>query len=172
MFSCWWCTSRIKNITVSFIPSTYFVFISLDVFLVSFIKLLITSNAFLCCINPIHSWWFYCICVLIKVVWGMDKVPHLPLLLTCSQSMAFMWYWKNQRCGGGVESSNTFMMWCTCPSIMEKQLMTSKSVGGLLWEKVFTNIGLVMHGQITFGFITINLVSDNIYHGLIFKIIL
>jgi len=31
---------------------------------------------------------------------------------------------------------------------------------------------LVMHGQITFGFITINLVSDNIYHGLIFKMIL
>ncbi len=27
-----------------------------------------------------------------------------------------------------------------------------------------------MHGQITSGFITINLVSDNIYHGLVFKI--
>jgi hypothetical protein len=29
-----------------------------------------------------------------------------------------------------------------------------------------------MHGQIISGFITISLVSDNIYHGLIFKIIL
>jgi hypothetical protein len=53
-----------------------------------------------------------------------------------------------------------------------KQLMTSKSVGRLLWEKTFTNIGLVMRGQITFRFITINLVSDNIYHGLMFKIVL
>jgi hypothetical protein len=35
----------------------------------------------------------------------------------------------------------------------------------LLWEKGFTN----MHGQITFGLITINLVSDNVYHGLVFK---
>jgi hypothetical protein len=31
---------------------------------------------------------------------------------------------------------------------------------------------LVMRGQTIFGFITINLVSDNIYHGLAFKIIL
>jgi hypothetical protein len=29
-----------------------------------------------------------------------------------------------------------------------------------------------MHGQTISGFITINLVSDNIYHGLAFKIIL
>ncbi len=71
-----------------------------------------------------------------------------------------------------VESSKTFMMWCTCPSIMEKQLMTSKSVGGLLWEKAFINISLLMHGQIISGLITINLVNDNIYHGLVFKILL
>ncbi len=50
--------------------------------------------------------------------------------------------------------------------------MTSKSMGGLLSEKAFTNIGLVMGGQITFGLITINLVSDNIYYGLVFKILL
>jgi len=55
---------------------------------------------------------------------------------------------------------------------MEKQLMTSKSVGGLLREKAFINIGLVMLGQTISGFITINLVSDNIYHGLTFKNIL
>jgi hypothetical protein len=41
----------------------------------------------------------------------------------------------------------------------------------LMWEKVFINIGLVMHGQIISGLITINLVSDNIYHGLVFKIV-
>jgi len=47
-----------------------------------------------------------------------------------------------------------------------------KSVGGLLWEKTFINIGLVMCGQIISRLITISLVSDNIYHGLIFKIVL
>jgi hypothetical protein len=41
-------------------------------------------------------------------------------------------------------------------------LMTSKNMGGLMWKKTFTNIGLVMHGQITFKLITINLVSDNL----------
>jgi len=46
---------------------------------------------------------------------------------------------------------------------------TSKNMGGLLWEKTFTNIGLVMRGQIASGLITINLVSDNIYHGLVFN---
>jgi hypothetical protein len=50
--------------------------------------------------------------------------------------------------------------------------MTSKSMGGLLWEKAFININLVMHGQTISRLITINLVSDNIYHGLTFKIIL
>jgi hypothetical protein len=50
--------------------------------------------------------------------------------------------------------------------------MTSKSVGGLLWEKTFTNIGLVMHGQITSRLITVNLVNDNIYHGLVFNFLL
>jgi hypothetical protein len=29
-----------------------------------------------------------------------------------------------------------------------------------------------MHGQIIYGLITISLVSDNIYHGLAFKILL
>jgi hypothetical protein len=51
-------------------------------------------------------------------------------------------------------------------------LMTSKNMGRLLWEKTFKNIGLVMCGQITSRLITINLVSDNIYHGLVFKILL
>ncbi len=48
-------------------------------FLVSFIKNLIISYAFYV-IFPIHSWWFYYICIPIRVVWGMDKVP---ILLYC-----------------------------------------------------------------------------------------
>jgi hypothetical protein len=47
-----------------------------------------------------------------------------------------------------------------------------KERGRLLWEKAFINISLVMRGQIISGLITISLVSDNIYHGLVFKIVL
>ncbi len=32
------------------------------------------------------------------------------------------------------------------------------------------NIGMVMRGQIIFGLITISLVNDNIYYGLIFNL--
>jgi hypothetical protein len=39
-------------------------------------------------------------------------------------------------------------------------------------RKTFINIGLVIGGQIISGLITISLVSVNIYHGLVFKIIL
>jgi len=70
-----------------------------------------------------------------------------------------------------VEFSKT-MMWCTCPLIMENLLMTSENMGGLLWEKAFINIGVVMSGQISSGLITINSVNDNIYHGLVFKVLL
>jgi hypothetical protein len=52
----------------------YFVFISLDFFNI-FHKILDYFKCILYCTNPIQSWRFYCICVLIKVIWGMDKVP-------------------------------------------------------------------------------------------------
>jgi hypothetical protein len=45
-----------------------------------------------------------------------------------------------------------------------------KECGRVVVKENF-HIGLVMHEQITFGLIAINLVNDNIYHGLIFKII-
>jgi hypothetical protein len=45
-------------------------------------------------------------------------------------------------------------------------------VGGLLWKKAFINIGLTMCGQIISGLITFSLVTDNIYHGLVFKFFL
>jgi len=44
--------------------------------------------------------------------------------------------------------------------------------GRVVVGESFTNIGLVMRGQITSRLITVNLVSDNIYHGLVFKVIL
>jgi hypothetical protein len=47
-----------------------------------------------------------------------------------------------------------------------------KERGRVVVSKAFTNIGPVMRGQIIFGLITINLVSDNTYHGLLFKILL
>jgi hypothetical protein len=40
-----------------------------------FHKILDYYKCILCCTNPIHSWRFYCICVLFRVVWGMDEVP-------------------------------------------------------------------------------------------------
>jgi hypothetical protein len=80
---------------------------------------LITSNSFSVVLTPsIHG--DFIACVLIKVVWGMDKVP------------IYLYYW------------HVFKAWRLCvikkikdvevhdPSIMDKQFMTSKSVGGLL----------------------------------------
>jgi len=46
-----------------------------------------------------------------------------------------------------------------------------KERGRVVVRKSF-HIDLVMRGQITYRLITVNLVSDNIYHGLVFKIIL
>jgi hypothetical protein len=50
--------------------------------------------------------------------------------------------------------------------------MALKSLRRLLCEKTFINISMVMYGQNISKLITISLVSDNIYHGLIFKILL
>jgi hypothetical protein len=47
-----------------------------------------------------------------------------------------------------------------------------KKCGRVAMRKTFTNIGLVMHGQITSRLITINLVSDNVCHALVFKFFL
>ncbi len=44
------------------------------------LKARVVTKCILCCTDPIHSWWFYCICVLIRVVWNMDK---LPIYLCC-----------------------------------------------------------------------------------------
>jgi hypothetical protein len=75
---------------------------------------------------------------------------------------------KDVKMQGGILQDLHDVIYIYCGKI----LMISKNMGGLLWKKTFTNIGLVMRGQITFGLITINLVSDNIYHGLVFKILL
>ncbi len=98
MYFRWWCTSRIEGIIVSSIPSTYFVFISLDVFLISFIKFLITSNAFYVVLTPLTHGDFIAYVSLLGSM-GYGQGSHLPLLLACFQSMALLWYWKNQRCG-------------------------------------------------------------------------
>ncbi len=88
----------------------------LYMFLNIFHKMFNYFKCILCCTNPIHSWWFYCICIPIKVVWGYGQGFHLPLLLACFQSMMFTWYQKKSKMWKCVvESSKTFMMWCTCP---------------------------------------------------------
>ncbi len=128
----------------------------------------------LCFTNPIHSWRFYYICVLIKVVWGMDKVP---IYLYC-------WHVLKAWCLCGTEKIKyvevwggifqDLSSWCDVHvhQSWRKKLTISKNMGGLMRGKTFINISMVVRGQITYRLITINLVSDNIYHGLVFKILL
>ncbi len=150
------------------IPTLYlFPYMFFDIFH----KIFDYFKCILCCTNPIHSWRFYCMSLLGSYgVW--TRFPSTFVVGMFSKHGAYVILKKSKMWKCGVESSKTFMMWCTCPSIMEKQLMTSKTVGRLLWEKAFINIGLVMRGQIISGLITINLVTDNIYRGLVFKIVL
>jgi hypothetical protein len=65
----------------------------------------------LCYIDPIHSWWFYCICFPIRVVWGMDKLP----IFLCCWPLLKAWFVcgikKNQRCGG-ARCSPPRLSWC------------------------------------------------------------
>jgi hypothetical protein len=79
---------------------------------------------------------------------------------------------KKSKCGSASGIFQDFHDVMYMSINMEKQLMPSKTMGRLLYKKAFTNIGLVMCGQITYGLITINLVSDNVYHGLVFKTLL
>ncbi len=140
--------------------------------LTSFIKFLITSNAFYVVLTPSTHGDFITYVSLLGSYGVWTRFPPTFVIGMFSKHGAYVVLKKLKMWKCGVESYKTFMMWCTCPSIMEKQLMTSKSVRGLLWKKTFINIGLVIRGQIISRLITINLVSDNIYHGLVFKIIL
>ncbi len=59
------------QLVICLVPILYLFFYMLfDIFH----KIIDYFKCILCCTNPIHSWRFYCICVLIKVIWGMDKV--------------------------------------------------------------------------------------------------
>jgi len=165
MFSCWWCTSRLKALWLV-------LYLVRTLCLTFFIKFLITSNAFYVILTPSTHGDFIAYVSLLRSYGVWTRFPSTFFVSMFWMHGAYMVLKKSKMWKCGVESSKTFMMWCTCPSIMEKKLMTSKSMGRLLWEKAFTNIGLVMRGQITFGLITTNFVSDNIYHGLIFKILL
>ncbi len=178
MFAHWQCIAKIEGITVSFIPSTYFIFISLDFFSIFHKKIdyfffkLITLNAFYVVLTPsIDGDFIAYVSVLVSCgVW--TRFPSSFVVGMLSKHDTYMVLKKSKMWTYGVQSSKTFMMWCTCSLIMDKKLMTSKSVGGLLWEKTFTNIRLVMRGQITSRLITINLVSDNVCHVLVFKTLL
>ncbi len=178
MFSHWQWITRIEGIIVSFISSTYFIFISLDFFsifhkkLITFFKFLTTLSAYYVVLTPSIDGDFITYVSLLGSyrVWTTFLSSFVVGMF--SKHGVYMVPKKSKMWTCGVQTSKTFMMWCTCPLIMEKQLMTSKSVGGLLWEKTFTNIGLVMHGQITSKLITINLVSDNVCHALVFKTLL
>ncbi len=57
-------------------------------FLNIFHKILDSYKRILCCTNPIHSWRFDCICVLFKVLWGMDEV----LIYLCCWHLLKAWH--------------------------------------------------------------------------------
>jgi hypothetical protein len=139
-----------------------------------FHKIIDYFKCILCCTNPIHSWRFLFIAYvsLLRSYGVWTRFPSTFVVGMFSKHGAYVVLKKSKMWKCEVESSTTFMMLCTCPSIMEKQLMISKSARGLLWEKAFINIGLMMCGQIISRLITITLVSDNIYHDLIFKFLL
>ncbi len=136
-------------------------------FLIFFIKFLITSNAFYVILTPSTHGDFIAYVSLLGLYGVWTRFPSTFVISMFSKHGAYVVLKKSKMWKCKVESSKTFMMWCSCPSIMEKQLMISKSVGRLLWEKAFINIGLAMHGQIIFKLIIISLVS-----GLILKIVL
>ncbi len=133
---------------------------------------MIYSYAFYVVLTPSIHGDFIAYVSLLRSYGVWTRFPSTFVVSMFSKHGVYMAPKKSKMWKCGVESSKTFMMWCTCSSIMEKQLMTSKSMGGLLWEKSFTNIGLVMRGQIIYGLFAINLVSDNVYHGLVFKTLL
>jgi hypothetical protein len=137
-----------------------------------FHKILDYFKCILCVLTPSTHGDFIAYVSLLGSYGAWTRFPSTFVVGMFSKHGAYVVLKKSKMWKCGVESSKTFMMWCTCPLIMDKQLMTSKSMGGLLWEKAFINIGLVMCGQTISRLITINLVSDNIYHGLAFKIIL
>jgi hypothetical protein len=133
---------------------------------------LITSNAFYVVLTPSTHGHFIAYVSLLRSYGVWTRFPSSFVVSMFSKHGAYVLLKKSKMWRCGVESFKAFMMWCTCPSIMEKQLMISKNMEGLLWEKTCTNIGLVMHGQITSKLITINLVNDNVYHGLLLKTLL
>jgi len=151
------------------VPTLYlFPYMFFDIFH----KILDYFKCILCCTNPIHSWKILLHVSLLGSYGVWTRFPFTFVVDMFLKHGAYVVLKKSKMWNYRVESSKTFMTWCTCSSIMEKQLMTSKNVRGLLWKEAFINIGLVMRGQIISGLITINLVNDNIYYGLVFKIIL
>jgi len=102
----------------------------------------------------------------------MDKVP---IYLCC-------WHVLKAWCLRGIEKIKDVEVWGGIFQDLHDVIYVSinhgetiddfKDHGRVDVKKTFTNIGLVMRGQITSRLVTINLVSDNIYHGLIFKILL
>jgi hypothetical protein len=92
----------------------------------------------------------------------MDKVP------------IYLCYWHVLKawCLRGIEKIKDVEVWGGIFQDLHDVMYVSinhgetiddfKEHGRVDVKKTFTNIGLVMHGQITFKLITINLVSDNL----------
>jgi hypothetical protein len=101
----------------------------------------------------------------------MDKVP----IYFCCWHVLKAWRLcgtkkiKNVEVWGGILQDLHDVMYM---SINHGETIDDFKERGKVVVRESLHIGLVMRGQITFRLITMNLVSDNIYHGLVFKIIL
>ncbi len=84
-------------------------FISLDVFKYLFIIVLITSNAFYVVLTPSTHGDFIA-CVLIRVIWDMDKVPIYLCRGMFLKHGVYVVLKKSKMWRCGVESSKTFIM--------------------------------------------------------------
>jgi len=127
------------------LPTLYFfpqVFLNIN-------KILDYFQCILCCTNPIHSWKFYCICVLIRVVLGMDKVP---IYLYCwhvikAWRLRGIEKIKDVEVRGGILRDLHDVMYM---SINHGETIDDfKERGRVAMRKTFINISLVLPRQIT-----------------------
>jgi len=102
----------------------------------------------------------------------MDKVP----IYLCCWHVLKAWCLhgtkkiKNVEVRGGILQDLDDVMYMSINHV--ETIDDFKKRGRVVVRKAFINIGLVIGGQIISGLISISLVSVNIYHGLVFKIIL
>jgi hypothetical protein len=93
---------------------------------------LIISNAFYVVLTPSIHADFIAYVSLLGSYGAWTRFPSTFVVGMFSKHGGYVILKKSKMWRSGVESSKTFMIICTSPSIMEKQLMTSNNKGRLL----------------------------------------